>query len=151
MVLGSLQSAFAGTYVVKEGDWLSTIAPKYNTTWQKLAEINNLKNPNLIYPKQVLQLPDLEVKAPEEKAAEAAITGLDLVDISNKNIFDETAFDPAKTDYAATVQSDIYGVLLKVTADADTEITVTASATTYKAFTQIRRLKSLRIFCIFFK
>ena len=54
MVLGSVQSAFAGTYVVQKGDYLSKIAPKYKTTWQKLAEMNKLKNPNLIFPNQVL-------------------------------------------------------------------------------------------------
>ena len=36
-------------YVVKKGDTLSAIADKYNTTYQQLASINNIKNPNLIY------------------------------------------------------------------------------------------------------
>lgn len=35
-------------YIVKKGDTLSGIASKYNTTYQHLAEINNIKNPNLI-------------------------------------------------------------------------------------------------------
>ena len=77
MVLGSVQSAFAGTYVVQKGDYLSKIAPKYKTTWQKLAEMNKLKNPNLIFPNQVLQVPDIEktakpvVKTEEPKKEEA--------------------------------------------------------------------------------
>lgn len=37
------------TYIVVKGDRLSDIAKRYNTTWQKLAEINKIKNPNLIY------------------------------------------------------------------------------------------------------
>lgn len=37
-------------YTVKSGDTLSGIASKYNTTYQRLAEINGLSNPNLIYP-----------------------------------------------------------------------------------------------------
>lgn len=37
-------------YTVKQGDSLSKIAVKYKTTWQKLMTLNNLKNPNLIYP-----------------------------------------------------------------------------------------------------
>lgn len=37
-------------YTIKKGDTLSGIAAKYGTTWQKLAEMNNIKNPNLIYP-----------------------------------------------------------------------------------------------------
>lgn len=43
-------------YVVKRGDSLSGIAKKYKTTWQKLAKLNNLKNPNLIYAGQVLKV-----------------------------------------------------------------------------------------------
>jgi len=43
-------------YVVRNGDTLSSIAAKYKTTWQKLAKLNNLKNPNLIYKGQVLRV-----------------------------------------------------------------------------------------------
>ena len=35
-------------YIVKKGDTLSSIAKKYNTTYQKLAKLNNLSNPNFI-------------------------------------------------------------------------------------------------------
>ena len=42
------------TYIVKSGDTLSSIAKKYNTTYQKIARDNNLQNPNLIYPNQKL-------------------------------------------------------------------------------------------------
>ena len=44
------------TYVVKSGDTLSGIANKFGTTYQKLAEINGLSNPNIIYPGQVLKI-----------------------------------------------------------------------------------------------
>ena len=44
------------TYIVKKGDTLSSIASKYGTTYQQLAKINNLKNPNIIYPGQVLKI-----------------------------------------------------------------------------------------------
>lgn len=42
------------TYTVQPGDTLSGIAAQYGTSWQRLAEINNIANPNLIYPNQVL-------------------------------------------------------------------------------------------------
>ena len=45
------------SYVVKKGDTLIKIAKKYNTTYQKLAEYNNIKNPNLIYPNQIIKIP----------------------------------------------------------------------------------------------
>ena len=44
------------TYTVKSGDTLSGIASKYGTTYQELARINNIANPNLIYPGQVLKI-----------------------------------------------------------------------------------------------
>ena len=36
-------------YTVKRGDTLSGIARKYGTTYQYLAKLNKIKNPNLIY------------------------------------------------------------------------------------------------------
>lgn len=47
-------------YVVKKGDTLSSIAKQFNTTYQKIAEYNNLKNINLIYPGQKLRIPPKE-------------------------------------------------------------------------------------------
>ena len=44
-------------YVVKKGDTLSGIASKYGTTYQKLAEYNNIENPNLIYAGQKIVIP----------------------------------------------------------------------------------------------
>lgn len=41
-------------YVVKRGDTLSHIALRYNTTVNTLVRLNNIKNPNLIYPNQQL-------------------------------------------------------------------------------------------------
>ena len=45
-----------GTYIVQSGDTLSGIAGKYNTTWQTLAAINSLGNPNLLQVGQVLKV-----------------------------------------------------------------------------------------------
>lgn len=44
------------TYTVKSGDTLSGIASKFGTTYQELARINNIKNPNLIHAGQVLKI-----------------------------------------------------------------------------------------------
>ena len=46
------------TYTVQKGDTLSQIASKYRTTYQKLASYNNISNPNLIYPGQVILIPE---------------------------------------------------------------------------------------------
>ena len=45
------------TYTVKSGDTLSGIASRYNTTYQKLAEYNNISNPSIIYVGQKIRIP----------------------------------------------------------------------------------------------
>ena len=45
-------------YLVKSGDVLYKIAKMFNTTWQELAKFNNLKNPHLIFPNQVINVPE---------------------------------------------------------------------------------------------
>ena len=44
------------TYTVKSGDTLSGIAEKYGTTYQHLAELNGISNPDLIYVGQVITI-----------------------------------------------------------------------------------------------
>lgn len=51
---GSSSGGSTKTYTVKKGDTLSGIAAKFGTTYQKIAKDNNIANPNLIYPGQVL-------------------------------------------------------------------------------------------------
>ena len=43
-------------YTVQSGDTLYEIANRYGTTVQELVDINNLSNPNLIYPGQTLRI-----------------------------------------------------------------------------------------------
>lgn len=44
------------TYTVHAGDTLSGIAERYGTTYQRLASVNGLADPNMIYPGQVLTI-----------------------------------------------------------------------------------------------
>ena len=44
------------THIVQYGENLSTIAVQYGTTWQELARINALSNPNIIYQGQTLNV-----------------------------------------------------------------------------------------------
>lgn len=153
MTLGVMQTAFAGTYVVQKGDYLTKIAPKFNTTWRVLAEMNDLANPNLIFPNQVLQVPDVpeepatvqpettvpaetttpapaETTVPTETVVEEkapVLTALQATTMDNKQL--TPAFSPDVTEYSITVQSDIYGVLLTPTCEDGAKITVTASIT----------------------
>lgn len=47
------------TYKVVSGDTLGGIAKRFNTSWQKIFEINRdvIKDPNQIYPNQIIKLP----------------------------------------------------------------------------------------------
>ena len=45
-------------YQVKWGDTLGKIASKYNTTYQKLAEYNGIKNPHIIWVGQKIKIPN---------------------------------------------------------------------------------------------
>ena len=61
------------TYTVKSGDTLSGIAEKYNTTVEKLAEKNKIKDIHLIYVDQVLVI-DGEAPATSTASAASAAT-----------------------------------------------------------------------------
>ncbi|HWQ41572.1 MAG TPA: LysM domain-containing protein, partial [Desulfosporosinus sp.] len=45
-------------YVVKKGDTIYKIAKRYGTTMQAIIKANNLRNPDLIYPGQILFIPE---------------------------------------------------------------------------------------------
>lgn len=60
-------------YTVKAGDTLSIIAAKYNTTYQKLAEYNNIKNPNVINVGQKILIPQTANPAPTPTTNEGVV------------------------------------------------------------------------------
>ena len=51
-----IQSSAVNTYTVRSGDTLSSIAAKFGTSYQALASLNGISNPNLIYVGQVLRV-----------------------------------------------------------------------------------------------
>lgn len=54
--VGGGSSAPVTTYRVQYGDNLSSIASRYNTTWQNLQALNGLSNPNYLYVGQILKV-----------------------------------------------------------------------------------------------
>jgi LysM repeat protein len=53
-------------HVVKRGQYLKLIAARYGVGWRKIANLNNLANPNRIYPGQRLKIP-IPCKPPKPK------------------------------------------------------------------------------------
>lgn len=51
-----IQAPATSTYTVQSGDTLSSIAAKFGTSYQTLASLNGISNPNLIYVGQVLRV-----------------------------------------------------------------------------------------------
>ena len=58
LVVASSSQSTSGSqyYTVRSGDTLSHIASRYGTTYQTLAKLNGIKNPNRIYPGQSIRL-----------------------------------------------------------------------------------------------
>lgn len=54
------------THTIGSGDTLSSIARKYGTTWQELAELNQIDNPGRIRLGQIIKLPGGETTAPTQ-------------------------------------------------------------------------------------
>ena len=68
------EPAESDTYTVRPGDTLSGIASRYGTTYQTLAALNGIPNPNLIRVGQVLQLTSIAPAAPAPVASESTYT-----------------------------------------------------------------------------
>lgn len=62
------------TYTVVKGDTLSKIAGRYNTTYQELARVNSIPNPDLILVGQVLKVPPYEADVSTENKKEESST-----------------------------------------------------------------------------
>lgn len=55
---GAAAAEIPRSYTIQPGDTLSAIAERYGTTWQALAQTNNIANPSLIFPNQTLTIPN---------------------------------------------------------------------------------------------
>ena len=93
------------TYTVKAGDTLSEIAETYNTTVEKLAKLNNIKNIHLIYVDQVLVIdgaaPVAETTTTEAPVAEVEETPAVAETVVEETTYEETYEAPASAPAAA--------------------------------------------------
>ena len=87
------------TYTVKPGDTLSEIAETYNTTVEKLAKLNNIKNVDLIFIDQVLVIdgvaPVAETTTTEAPVAEVEETPAVAETVVEETTYEETYEAPA--------------------------------------------------------
>ena len=56
VIEGAAAEASTEYYTIQPGDTLSGIAARYGTTWQWLAEVNSISDPNLIYPGNAIRV-----------------------------------------------------------------------------------------------
>ena len=93
------------TYTVKSGDTLSEIAETYNTTVEKLAKLNNIKNVDLIFIDQVLVIdgaaPVAETTTTEAPVAEVEETPAVAETVVEETTYEETYEAPASAPAAA--------------------------------------------------
>lgn len=68
-------------YTVRKNDTLWAIARKHRTHWRKLAKLNRLDNPHLIYVGQTILVPDAHKR--EKKAQEKPYEILKIVPLYN--------------------------------------------------------------------
>ena len=93
------------TYTVKPGDTLSEIAETYNTTVEKLAKLNNIKNVDLIFIDQVLVIdgaaPVAQTTTTEAPVAEVEETPAVAETVVEETTYEETYEAPASAPAAA--------------------------------------------------
>ena len=97
------------TYTVKPGDTLSEIAETYNTTVEKLAKLNNIKNVDLIFIDQVLVIdgtaPVAETTTTEAPVAEVEETPAVAETVVEETTYEETYSAPAPAPAPAAAES----------------------------------------------
>lgn len=87
------------TYTVQKGDTLSGIAVKYDTTVNKLVELNNIKDPDYIVVGQVLIVSGTPVSQVQDKSYEADVYAFGLQSNSDRTVYAAWNWDREKTDY----------------------------------------------------
>lgn len=96
-------SAFGASYQVVGGDNLTRIAEKFGVTVQDIVDANDIANPDLIYPGQMLEIPDgMGIETPAVPASESVkITIVHTNDIHSRVL--EGDYDGMGYDKVATI------------------------------------------------
>lgn len=118
LVTVCIPTASAATYTVKKGDNLSAISAKLlgnASRWREIYELNKhiIKNPNLIYVGQVLEIPDTEPTQPATPATPAQPSKPTL---------------PAEPEFGANPEYALWTVLMHTEAGFTFPVTVCSNA-----------------------
>ena len=101
------------TYTVKPGDTLSEIAETHNTTVEKLAKLNNIKNVDLIFIDQVLVIdgaaPVAETTTTEAPVAEVEETPAVAETVVEETTYEETYEAPAPAESYSAPATTVSG------------------------------------------
>ena len=95
------------TYTVKPGDTLSEIAETYNTTVEKLAKLNNIKNIHLIYVDQVLVI-DGEAPVAQTTTTEAPVAEVEETPAVAETVVEETTYEETYEAPASAPAAESY-------------------------------------------
>lgn len=120
-------NAVKDSVIVKRGDTLSRIAKDHDCTVNEISKINNIKNPQLIHPGQVLKLPIIEYTQTElsrqdrTNACELSFTFEDLI---NKPIPNLKIRIVSATGRIYESVTDSMGKIEKLITDSEKEVRV---------------------------
>ena len=95
------------TYTVKPGDTLSEIAETYNTTVEKLAKLNNIKNVDLIFIDQVLVI-DGAAPVAETTTTEAPVAEVEETPAVAETVVEETTYEETYSAPASAPAAESY-------------------------------------------
>lgn len=88
----------ADTYVVKKGDTLWALAKEWGTTYQELAKINNISDPNYIVVGQVLKKSGSADPVSTNATSKVKITVFGLQSNTDRTLYAAWTWDKSKTE-----------------------------------------------------
>ena len=116
------------SYKVVSGDTLSKIVQKYGTTYQELARINGISNPDKISVGQVLKLPN-STSSSSSTTTYTVVSDDTLSKIAQK--FDTTYQELARFNGISNPDKISVGQILKVPNSSSSSTLTSSSTTTY--------------------
>ncbi|MGS3392031.1 LysM peptidoglycan-binding domain-containing protein [Citrobacter freundii complex sp. CFNIH9] len=117
--------------VVLKGDTLGQIASEYNCSVEELTEYNNIKNPELIYPGQVINIPQCHytlTDAEKKKDDNQCSLSLSFEDLIEKPLSGLKVKVTSALGEVFEFITDGLGKIDEFTVQAESEITITVSS-----------------------